>query len=280
VLTAAHCVATLADNDNDYTVGDPNLFTAHVGRRDNRDRGKQFKIDRIETRRYRELRYRADGSAYRTDDDIALLHLKRPTSAQPLWLLPNGSLVSDGSDVVLHGYGRTSQAPGSSGSLHKTRAGQNYFLPGNCGFGVDDGNSCVFPRFPESFGREGDSGASWVVDVDGRSVGVLVFSGYVSYPGTQTYTYQYGENVYNALTATWLRTTVGIPYLLPGRIVRDPRSREAWLIGGDGFRRSIPDGGTYLCLVGNGATVTDQPRRSIDLMPARLARATCATTAF
>lgn len=270
VLTAAHCVAELAPNGNDYSVIQANKVRAFVGRIDDRNRGVRFSVDRIETRRYRVL---ADPA--RVDDDVALLHLTRPSSVQPLWLMPTPTLAVEGLPLQLNGYGRTGpvsdpSSAGTSGTLRRTIAGSNELAPG-CP-GSTDGIACS-EALADSYGGSGDSGATYVTDIDGRAVGVLVFSGYLG--DGLTFSYQYGESVYNDLTAGWVRSHLGVPAPVVGRIIRDPASAEAWLTDADGFRRPIPDGGVYECLTSTGSEVVNLPRATIDLMPARVSPAEC-----
>lgn len=273
VLTAAHCVAELDPNGNDYTVVPARTVTVAVGRSDGSGRGKgtTFKVDRIETRRYRQLT-----DPGRKDDDVALLHLTKPTAATPLWLLPGPGLAVDGTPLTLHGYGRTGAHDdpahdGTAGVRRATKPGANA-LDFDCP-AVSDGIVCAYATEVDggvSVGGPGDSGGLWVRDVDGRDVGAFVFSGYAA-------NYQYGEAVFDGLTADWIRAYAGIPTPVAGRIVRDPTTAQAWLIDEDLFRRSIPDGGTYDCLVAGGATVTNLPTASLALMPERSAAAACGT---
>jgi hypothetical protein len=45
---------------------------------------------------------------------------------------------------------------------------------------------------------------------------------------------------------------------VPGRIIRDPATGDAWLIDSTGYRRHIFDRGSYLCLTARGADVVNQ----------------------
>lgn len=274
ILTAAHCVATLAPNGNDYTVVPANKVTAHVGRLDKNNRGTKFSIDRIETRRWRDL------GGGRKDDDVALLHMSRPSSAPPLWILPSAALATEGLPVELHGYGYTlpvsdKQAKNTGGTLLQTKPGSNSLYL-NCP-GATDGIVCARDQAVQggsSIGGAGDSGAPWITQVDGKPLQTFVFSGYwATNPADPMWAY--GESVFNDLTADWIRGYLGIPALPAGRIVRDPDTAQSWQIDNDGFRRPIPDGGVYQCLTSQGAQVVNLPGATLSLMPARTATARC-----
>jgi hypothetical protein len=272
VLTAAHCVARIASNGNDYDVVKAKRITASVGRRDARNKGKDFAVDRIETRRFRQLTDPA-----RNDDDVALLHLTKPSGATPLLLLPSGTLATDGVQVELHGYGRTGPVDdpafdNTTGTLRRTRSGSNALDPACAA--ATDGITCIRSiSSPASQQASGDSGGPWITRVDGAPLQVAVVSGYaLDRDGPQA---QYGESTYNDLTLDWIRSHLALPNVSPGRIVRDPVTGESWLIDGDGFRRHIPDGGTYECLVANGASVVNLPRPTLELMAIRQIDASC-----
>lgn len=275
VLTAAHCVAELASNLNDYEVVKPKRITAHVGRLDARTKGKKFAVDRIETRRFRRL-----ASPARNDDDVALLHLTQPSNAKPLWLLPSPTAATPRLPLELHGYGRTGAindptSAGTAGTLRRTRPGSNILYP-TCA-AATDGITCVESiSNPMSQQASGDSGGPWITRVDGAPVQALVVSGYA--PDQNNLDYQYGETVYNDLTAAWIRSHIALPSAIPGRIVRDPSTAQSWLIDDAGFRRHIPDGGTYECLVARGASVVNLPTATLALMAARQINATCSAT--
>lgn len=271
VLTAAHCVATLAPNGTDYTVSPTREVAVYLGRTGNtpKEQGTKYAVEQIQLRRYRVLQEPA-----RNDDDLALLRLKKATTTEPLWLLPGPGLAANGTEVTLHGYGRTGAVDdpahyGTGGILRATKPGSNS-LTSECAASTD-GLVCTAVTQVDggySHGGPGDSGGLWVREVDGRDVGIMVFSGYAD-------GHQYGESVYNHLTAAWIRSHVGIPTPVAGQIVRDPATAESWLIDQDLFRRHIPDGGTYECLVARGAQVENFAGSSIALMPARTPQATC-----
>lgn len=270
VLTAAHCVAELDSNDNDYEVRPASELTVSIGRTGSRVRGDRYKVDQIETRRYRQLTVPVG----HRDDDIALLHLTEAADAEILWLMPGAGLAQKGTPMRLHGYG-VPRSGGDTGTLRATKAGANDLWP-DCP-AATDGVVCLQDREVdggESLGAGGDSGAPWVRDVDGRAVGILVFSGYTGRDSSRQ-VFGYGESVHNGLTATWLRSFAGIPRPVAGRIVRDPSTRAAWYTDNDLFRRPIPDGGTYECLVAGGAQVVNLPGNLLELMPARTIDATC-----
>jgi hypothetical protein len=274
VLTAAHCVAELAANRNDYTVVPARSVKISIGRTDQKQRGTSFDVDRIETRRYRDM------GGGRTDDDVALLHLKKPSTAKPLWLMPSSALATDGLPIAVHGYGLTGPISdkayrNTGGVLRQTKPGSNTLYPG-CE-AATDGQVCARDSVGgiTSLGGAGDSGGAWIATIDGSPIQTFVFSGYWG-PRPNESVWQYGESVYNTLTGDWIRSHLGIPKPPAGRIIRDPATAQSWIMDTDGFRRPIPDGGVYDCFVAGGSQVANLARSTIDLMPARTAAAQCA----
>jgi hypothetical protein len=87
--------------------------------------------------------------------------------------------------------------------------------------------------------------------------------------------FAYGTGVAQTSTGAWLHAKVGIPVVAPGSIVHDAVSGNSWLIDGQGYRRPIPNAGTYSCLSGNGDPVVDLAASAIQLMAARTTAATC-----
>ncbi len=266
VLTAAHCVANL--NDGGYTTGKPKSMTVEIGRTDGKRRGTRFGVKRIEIQGYREL-----SSPGGLDQDVALLELDKASTAKPLPILPGQRFAADGTEVTLYGYGYTrplqqaEKAHEKAGTLRRTRLGTT-IVDTDCSWATH-GRICLLHR-TTSRGGAGDSGGPWVVDVDGTPMQAAVFTGYLPQD-----LQQYGEALFDADTLPWLRQFTGIPVPVPGRIVRDPATSASWLIDADGFRRHIPDGGVYLCLVEQGAQVTNLARAGIDLMPMRSQVAEC-----
>ena len=273
VITAAHCVGTLADNGNDYALYRAKDFGVEIGRTNDKDRGTGRKVIRVETRRWRNR----VGPPVSSDDDIALLQLDKPVEEKPLWVLPSSALAEPGADLTLYGYGHTVLAPdikaakSKTGTLRKTNETANHLYPG-CLI-AQDGVVCVRDTQP-SYGGKGDSGGPWVMFVDTAPLLTLVFKAYVR-DDAAGQSWQYGESSYNTATLGWIRATAGIPDIEPGTIVRDATTAAAWLVDGDGFRRPIADGATYGCLTSGGAPVTDLAGDAIALMAARSSPASC-----
>lgn len=67
-------------------------------------------------------------------------------------------------------------------------------------------------------------------------------------------------------TRNWVLSTVGATAPV-GAILRDEASGASWLYAADGYRHWIPDGGTYNCLVQNGATVLNRSLRTVEALP-------------
>ena len=271
VLTAAHCVVDFAA-DGSFSFVKPKSITAHVGRVDRRSRGQKFKVEAIFAQDFE-----IDPGTGRSDNDVALLHLAKRSDAPVLWLLPNAELAVEGTALQLHGYGRTGPASdpafdGTAGVLRQTKTGANSLVECDSTFGL------VCPYLTEvdgGFSQQagGDSGGVWVAQVDGRSVGVSVVSGYTEF--ADGLTYQYGEGVYNESVSKWLHTVTGIPLPGAGQIVRDFVTGDAWLIDSAGFRRSIADNGVYFCLLAGGAEEVSYSIEDLGLIPSRASEAQC-----
>lgn len=117
--------------------------------------------------------------------------------------------------------------------------------------------------------QHGDSGAPWVAWYGGAWVGIAVH-----HSGTEAVfgppEYSEGTSVADARAAILAaanakRTEIMAPN--PNTIVRDSKSGNAWLVGADYFRRSIPTGGDYQCFVGDGDPVVNAAFFDIRTIP-------------
>ncbi|NKE61794.1 trypsin-like serine protease [Lentzea sp. PSKA42] len=269
IVTAAHCVASDPDDNGSYTVMAPKGVTVHLGQTNSQNKGQKFDVTRIETLNYRQV-------PRSKDNDIALLRLSKPASVKPLWVLPSPAAAPNSTPAKLYGYGWTKPYDEAkaehqkTGTLRSTKTGEN-LLYTDCLVGTL-GRACLGEAGTPQGGGAGDSGGPWVTEVDGSPLLSVVFSGQFLDGQVER---QYGEFVGDTDTLPWLRSTTGIPDLPPGRIVRDPQTAESWLLDANGFRTSIPDGGTYECLTATGHTVTNLPGAGIALIPLRSALAEC-----
>jgi hypothetical protein len=265
VLTAGHCVV---DEHTSETAKAKDV-TVWIGYASAKNKGTKRSVSQVAMHGFT----RADGYIR---NDVALLKLSKaaPSGTKSLWIAPSRSATATGTAMVLYGGGETDtdSTTDTTGTLHTTRAGE-WTLNTDCELSAQ-GIACL--RWQDgglSFGNGGDSGGPWVATVDGNPVEMTVFTGYadVKYGPDRTY----GTAPGYSQTLPWLRQTAGIPDIDPGRIVRDPATAESWLVDPGGYRRPIADGFTYLCLTGAGAGVSNLPRASLDLIPARSTNATC-----
>lgn len=198
--------------------------------------------------------------------DVALIFLKTsvPLTETMVALAPPGYTPTVGDDLNLHGYGYTHDATRTeTRHLRRTPAGV-YSYSGDCGgFAlacITDGGD------PNVEVVRGDSGSPW-------TLGEL---------GTQFAVHSGGSSP-NELAVpvtgdvgTWIRNTAGTISGVPNTIYRDVNTNEAWLLGGDRYRRPIPTGGDYECFVALGVQVIQSQRALISQMPERPADpATC-----
>ncbi len=240
VLTAAHCVAT-----GPTSVVEPKTRRVVVGRADlNGSGGVESGLSSIVV--HPEFDYAS------LRNDFALLFLEAYLTNAPLPLVPSPALYGD-KGVTLYGYG-TVDASG-----HETR--QLRRTPDHA-YRIEACGAVEFVCFRRhNVGVEvlpGDSGAPWVLYEKGGWVHIAVHSG--GGPDLEQ-----GARTGNRLS--WIRDEAGLVTAFPDRIFRDPNTAESWLIGGDGFRRSIPTGGDYICLVNRGSRSVNLPRELIEQVP-------------
>jgi len=124
----------------------------------------------------------------------------------------------------------------------------------------------------------GDSGGPWVTDTGNPFiVGVTSFNAgpQTTSATTVAWAYHFVTRVTNASIHDWIASTAGIVQPAANTIYRDPANGESWLGEPDGFIHPIPDGGTYLCLTGNGSPVSNQTRFVLDELPKSATPASC-----
>jgi hypothetical protein len=125
--------------------------------------------------------------------------------------------------------------------------------------------------------QSGDSGSPWVAFYGGYWVELAAVHGTTDptvFPGTADGTSVAGNR--SALLA--VANAKGSEILAPGpnTIVRNMATGNAWLVGSDGFRRSIPTGGDYLCFVAKGDPVINTALFDIETIPEQVGQqATC-----
>jgi hypothetical protein len=217
-------------------------------------------------------------------NDVMLLYVGASLAAYtsaPLPLAPTTAVASyfSGRGVTLFGTGRTTPLGSTTFTPQKTPNGA-LVEAASCALSSRD--LCFMKTQP--YGKDhvavlnGDSGSPWVGWYGGHWVelavqrgadgtGVVPASGYrVPY---------FGPSVADPTIRAWILSTMqqvaGDSSLVnepPGTIVRAP-SGASWLVASDGFRNWIPNGGTYLCLTGQGHPVVNLSQFDIDSTPDR-----------
>jgi hypothetical protein len=208
--------------------------------------------------------------------DVALLHV----SNMPTWAktIPTAfTWPAIGTALTEYGYGRTAIYGLASTALEKTQQGS--ITRANCpiGYSWSSGHICITSK--SSLPWEGDSGGPLLWWYNGYWQQVGDFSQFpqsICPDGTQhcppkemkrpAVEWRSYWSDADGDTRNWVLSTVGAtaPY---GAILRDRASGASWLYEADGYRHWIPDGGTYNCLVHNGATVLNRPLRTVEALP-------------
>jgi hypothetical protein len=275
VLTAAHCVI---DETRGFQLS-PSLFTVWIN-------GTSYLL------RPQGIETLGSGLGVRdikgTGGDVALLHLvgsMKANLAKPLPLAPTidvaAGFVNRG--VTFFGFGRTSPTGPSTSIVQKLHDGAFYETP-YCQYGA--ATRCFLKTQPYGIDRSavlpGDSGGPWVAWEGGSWVGIAVEHGGLNPDAKADLGLQAGAEVGAPSVRDWIVARVGEVMAPPrGTILRNRTTQAAWLVGNDGFRRWIPDGGTYQCLVAQNHVVEDRDQFDIETVPDRVgewATASCSPT--
>lgn len=205
--------------------------------------------------------------------DAALLNLSASTSGvKTLPLSPTSTTVSGFANrgVGIYAWGRTQPDGPMSTVLRKAPDGAFVMrTPCTHAWLAPEGGRACFENLRLSEGvavRTGDSGAAWVGWVDGNWVQLAILKGQPR--GTLQVG---GPSVAAPVLRKWILANTGGRILNPavGSIVRDSTSGGAWRIDSTGFRRWIPDGRTYNCLIGQGVQVSNHAAARIATVPDR-----------
>ena len=250
VLTARHCFTELSDATKDLRVV-VNGVTLSEWKRSERS-----------------------PYVYMADRDVAIVALDtsaKSVIAKPLPLAPTPSLTDSfqGRGVTFFGFGKTSATDGTTTVVRKTPDGAFKLLSGcDARFKVDDRCFEKTKRYGQDhvWVWNGDSGGPWVGYVGGGWVELSVFTlfpcdrhknGACVGIADKSTGPEGGPGVAASAVRAWIKANTYATLLDPGvgTVMRNDASGAAWLVASDGFRRWIPDGGTYNCLVNNGATV-------------------------
>lgn len=269
VLTAAQCVKRTSVSPCKFTGPYPvKSITVYLGRTST-DKGTPYNVSSVSLNQ---------PSATSVDqqcvleNDVALLQLSKPTTATPLWIAPSQAAVSDGTSVVLYGYGdaQLKKKSKTGGSLQRTSDGA-WTIDTHCTLASLINATCAGNKTPGSAATVGGhTGGPWAMTVDGNPVEAFVASGSDKAKG-----FAYGTGVGQASTSAWLHSKLGIPVVAPGTIVHGPGSGDFWLIDGQGYRMPIPDAGTKSCLLARGDRIVNLSASTIQLMAATTTPAGC-----
>lgn len=195
--------------------------------------------------------------------DVALLHVPN----MPTWVktIPSAfQWPAIGTALTEYGYGRTSADGPVSTSLEKTQQGSLTRADCPSGASWSNGNLCI--KSSSSLPWRGDSGGPLLWWNNGYWQQVGSFS---LFPDPKKLPNQKWRSYWSEAdgdTRSWVLSTIGATAPI-GAILRDEASGASWLYEADGSRHWIPDGGTYNCLVQNGATVLNRPLRTVEALP-------------
>jgi hypothetical protein len=217
------------------------------------------------------------------NNDVMLLYVSAALSSYtsaPLPLAPTPAVAASlsGQGVTLFGDGLTSPTGSTTITPQKTPNGA-FVEARACAQSSRD--LCFMKTRP--YGQDhvaildGDSGSPWVGWYGGHWVELAVDRGDTgsSTPSSNYRGPYFGPSVSNQSIRGWILSTMqrvaGDSSLISepaGTILRAP-SGASWLVAADGFRNWIPNGGTYLCLTGQGHPVVNLSQFNIDSTPDR-----------
>jgi len=274
ILTANHCVY------DGNTVLKPRNLRVLIGRdsRNAKRQGDAYGVAKIVP---------MPGFVLGVKNDAALIELNGFDS-QRWHALPiafENSVINGSGGVTLIGYGNygwnTFGGETGAGLLWQSPKGAFVRSP------ADDGGMSCFRRTGKARVMHGDSGAPWLRWVSGEWQ-VIGVEDIILDPGQKgTHDPACGTGPFDRLPKPdgrtflqWVRDTASIPVPSPGTIVRNPVNGNAWLVGSDHYRRSIPDGGNYACLVDHGHRKLNMAQINIDTIPDRIGTNAICTTAL
>ncbi len=208
--------------------------------------------------------------------DVMLLHVANP---MPSWAktIPMAlSWPAVGTTLTEYGYGvgENNQSPRA---LQKSQQGdiKRADCPTHSGYLWTNGHICITSS--GSLPWPGDSGGPLLWWNNGYWQQVGSFSLYPRKTDPDQNWRSYWSEA-DGDTRNWILSTVGANFAF-GAILRDEASGASWLYKADGYRHWIPDGGTYNCLVNNGATVLNRPLRTVEALPDKVGSwASCTST--
>jgi hypothetical protein len=275
VLTAAHCVMV---NEFSARLANEKDFKIVLGRAnlDNQSEGLEVRPLKFHPMPGYEPFTRA-GAAARNDVALIEIPVTQPGFSLPVPLAPSSVNIGSGRvDPQIFGYGcvngkKTFPTEGCPASRELRQSpDESYTLraAGTPGCLTDTIYVCFEPD-PGVSTHDGDSGGPWVVYESGRPVQIAVNSG-----GREANSWAFGSPPVPTILG-WIRITASLPTPVEGEIWRNTATDQAFLIGGDGFRRSIPTGGDFECFVALGAEVRNMSGFLIETAPLNTGLATC-----
>jgi hypothetical protein len=272
VLTAAHCVTV---NTQSKRLANPKDFKVVLGRPDLDNPSAGLEVQPL-TFHIMEG-YEPETKRTYARNDVALIEIPvtQPGFSLPVPLAPTSVNIGSGrDDPQIFGYGcvgnkkRIALTCPLSRELRRSPAG-SYTLraAGTPGCLPDTVYVCFEPDAGVTT-HPGDSGGPWVVYESDRPIQIAVNSSGLG--ATWSLASPPVSTILN-----WIRTTASLPTPVEGEIWRNTATDEAFLIGGDGFRRSIPTGGDFECFVALGAEVRNMSGFLIETAPLNTGLATC-----
>jgi hypothetical protein len=215
--------------------------------------------------------------------DVALLHTN---GAMPSWARAIPVALSRppvGTTLTTWGWGRISRDGQPSSYLMKSADGD--VSVGNCPTAAftNVGQLCLHGATSRLWAGDSGGPATWWVNGFWQIV-----STFSSYPDLNHSAYYGWVSEWPAVgspvpydTRGWIERTIGAPQVASNTILRDAATGTAYLLGSDGYRRWIPTGGDYQCLVSKGSPVSNSfPMRTIQAVPEAVGQhATCTPTA-
>jgi hypothetical protein len=202
--------------------------------------------------------------------DALLLHT---SSAMPAWavaipLVNSSTALNAGVGVTAFGWGRTGINSPASTMLQKSPDGTLSIGP--CPQGHNQGQLCLNENANELW--HGDSGGPILV----WQAGAWQLVGLISQSLRTKLASAWPLSPSQSVDRSWVQSTIGVPNLSNGSIIRDEASGVAWLVMADGYRHWIPTSGDYQCFQALGSQVYSYPLRVVETIPEAVgSQATC-----
>lgn len=290
VLTAAHCVFEIDKKTGRYSKQlSAKQYVVIAGRdRLSKPGGSEIAVTRFVPNPG------FDGSLGSGDFALIELDTQVPVSARPLPLAPSGWTLQDGAEPLAYGYGFvgvtyrakdlarpdalqewTTFTPDralQSDVVRRLRDGSYRYNSSR-----DCGQSYCMDHVGPSAIQFGDSGGPWVTNLSNRFiVGVGSAIGGAQLASRTTLAWDTATVAKMSSTVhEWIVSTAAIGTTSPNTIYRNRDTSEAFMMGTDGFARSIPTGGDFLCFQSQGHPVVNRETFAMAQIPKLNQTATC-----